>query len=376
MATTDSHYKHRRQRDPSWYLEQEADHIDTPLMNYSLTDIRDLTSPNARRHRHRRRNAISSTIPLDTLDTLDRDDTQLLLSYNNDSMDFTAHGLGSCPRQSDFDARRGRVGRRRRSTAAPARRREAGPGPESDGSSGRLSGSSRSPRRPSRIRPPRNDSISITSSNAMAGVARATAESTSLSEFLQLSIAYTASLADQVSDDESVYLAFEEASIDLSEAIADGSRTSETVVTSTSNSEAAGAVTDNSVAGTSNTNPDGNPRRARTTRRPKPGSGRADGKRRRPRPKNPRAKPQLSKLAEEATSSIECPICLMNYDENEERLPSTFRCGHSMCLSHKSQVNGCCPICRTSFRGQALKKNVALCEAATAINKLVSAIQE
>ena len=96
---------------------------------------------------------------------------------------------------------------------------------------------------------------------------------------------------------------------------------------------------------------------------------------RHPRPETSRINvSNLTIIAEQARSSIECPICLCNFDENADRVPCTMRCGHSMCLSHSMDVGGRCPVCRSSLRGQVFKKSVALCDAAASINSILTTL--
>jgi uncharacterized protein YegL len=45
---------------------------------------------------------------------------------------------------------------------------------------------------------------------------------------------------------------------------------------------------------------------------------------------------------------FECAICFNNYND-EENIPVSFPCGHSCCISHVSQLNGNCHVCRSNI---------------------------
>jgi hypothetical protein len=271
------------------------------------------------------------------------DNDILMHSFNDYSMDFSiidyAGSMAFSARvsaNSRSRTRRSNAGTTRRTTTAHSDRST------SDSQPGAA-------RRSRRIRRPRDynsasDPTLTTAGNDSSNEFNDTPGDThsGLGNFLQLSVLYTAGLADEVSS-----VSYNRSSYHASVR----EQAAETVTVQ--------ASSDN--------------RKHRPTNSLRPHNS-GSGKPLQPNQNTSSSCSILATLAEKARASIECPLCLSHYDEKADRLPCTMLCGHSMCLSHAKDVGGCCPICRSSFRSRSLKKSVVLCDAAEAINNMVAAL--
>mmetsp|Transcript_21208 Transcript_21208/g.24412 ORF Transcript_21208/g.24412 Transcript_21208/m.24412 type:complete len:264 (+) Transcript_21208:111-902(+) len=80
----------------------------------------------------------------------------------------------------------------------------------------------------------------------------------------------------------------------------------------------------------------------------------------------------MSSISDTALKAIQCPVCLETYDEQENRVPTTFPCGHSACMAHFPSLRRKCPSCRAPIpKYRSLRKSVSLSNAARAITSLV-----
>ena len=69
-----------------------------------------------------------------------------------------------------------------------------------------------------------------------------------------------------------------------------------------------------------------------------------------------------------------CPVCFEIYNDTTN-MPTTFPCGHTLCIKHVGQLNGKCMVCRRDIpRVNACFPSRALIDAAMFIRKMVEQI--
>uniref|UniRef100_A0A1I7TDM9 RING-type domain-containing protein n=1 Tax=Caenorhabditis tropicalis TaxID=1561998 RepID=A0A1I7TDM9_9PELO len=72
-------------------------------------------------------------------------------------------------------------------------------------------------------------------------------------------------------------------------------------------------------------------------------------------------KKELLKTGEEDDGKLECEICFDGYEDNDEKKPVVFDCGHSICktCSTKKDIPNQCPFCRDyTYNGPKTNKAV------------------